>query len=76
MDQANRVSQAFGQEPVTKDRERIFGNCIGESRSVLEQLDKLLLLLVQFDQIQDQDDTRVTSQLQEIADTIHRCQHN
>lgn len=62
--------------PPTKERELVFSGYIRESRSVLDQLDRLLLLLVQYDQSQDHDAESVTAQLEEITSTIHLYEHN
>ncbi len=76
VDQGQRAVAAFGSDSPTKERELVFSGYIRESRSVLDQLDRLLLLLVQYDQSQDHDAESVTAQLEEITSTIHLYEHN
>ena len=76
VDQGQRAVAAFGSDSPTKERELVFSGYIRESQSVLDQLDRLLLLLVQYDQSQDHDAESVTAQLEEITSTIHLYEHN
>ena len=76
VDQGQRALSAFGSDPATNERNTVFGGYIRESQSVLDQLDKLLLLLVQYDQTQDHDAESVIAQLEEITSTIHLYEHS
>ena len=69
-EQADRAVTAFAGDRVTEERMQLLENYVTQSQQVLDRLDLLLMLLVQFDQERDSEKT-VTGQLDELMDTLH-----
>lgn len=69
-EQADRAVTAFAGDKVTEERMQLLENYVTQSQQVLDRLDQLLMLLVQFDQERDSEKT-VTGQLDELMDTLH-----
>ncbi len=69
-EQADRAVTALAGDKVTEERMQLLENYVTQSQQVLDRLDQLLMLLVQFDQERGSEKT-VTGQLDELMDTLH-----